>query len=1026
VLVAGGINGLGALSSAEVFDPVTKQWSSAPANMNMARYDHTATLLKDGRVLVAGGTNGAQALQTAEIFNGANWTYTHDLPFAGNDMLAPCANHTATLLPNGKVMLSGGEGPSVAHWFAQGFDVDFSTWQYQGDMQKRTKHTTVLMADGTLMNIGGYDGSNFLNSTDETYFTYSPDAAGFTSLSQRQPVISSVTASFNNGDTFTITSDSANFHGLSEAYGGGAGAMNASFFSPRIYMQQIDNPSGFLMDMTTSLYTLGSANFDWAATVSSITILTPSALSEMPHGWYEVREAANGQFSDGHIVQVTDPRPAGQATAPLGSVLGTSSITWNWNQGTLGSSDGYDIYSSSNNVFIATAAFVPAVTYTQTGLTPNTAISIGVNSYNAGGNSGPLSQSATYYTFASPPTALTILSASFETASLAWNSSNTPGTKFELSMCAGSDFADPLAISTPIAFNTNYTSTSAVLTQLSADTMYYFRVNAMNGAGFPTDYSNHPSTITVGAVNNLTGTAISSASINWAWGESQDNSVYYEIYDVTLGTANPVYISSTTDSSYLQQGLSANNPYSVAVRAAKVVGGSPVYGPYSYSGTIYTLAVPPDPASGNIFVNVSTGGFTANWTTNGNSTWTVYNVGISTDVTLSTSTLTKSTTLNNYMAFDGLQPNTLYYVGVKATNGNDVDTARTLLGSKYTLARPPLSVTPAIVGMSGVKLVWNGNGNPAGTVFEVRASTTALDMGTSYYLSVNPYLRVTGLLTSTSYYFDVAAVNGDTPGVVTSRTQAVPNALTLSGPEGAPQGSVGGTVNPGNTTVIDGFLPDNQEVTLTVPPQTFPAPTDLAIALSTADMETCTPYPICANPVRTVEVAMYSANNAPPQQPVTFTINYDSQHNCQSLPNTATADNLVLARYNATTGQCLPLETSIDLGNTRITATLNYFGVFALVYKTAAADLSRVVVYPNPFYTNRGNGFVTINNLPASTKVHIYTLSGNKIWEGASTTTGMIIWKAVNKSGQLVASGIYLAVIDSPVGKKVVKIAVER
>jgi hypothetical protein len=38
----------------------------------------------------------------------------------------------------------------------------------------------------------------------------------------------------------------------------------------------------------------------------------------------------------------------------------------------------------------------------------------------------------------------------------------------------------------------------------------------------------------------------------------------------------------------------------------------------------------------------------------------------------------------------------------------------------------------------------------------------------------------------------------------------------------------------------------------------------------------------------------------------------------------------------------------------------------------------------------------------------------------------MVIWKGVNKSGYLVASGVYLAVIDSSEGKKILKLAVER
>ncbi|MEI7530095.1 MAG: T9SS type A sorting domain-containing protein, partial [Elusimicrobiota bacterium] len=121
-----------------------------------------------------------------------------------------------------------------------------------------------------------------------------------------------------------------------------------------------------------------------------------------------------------------------------------------------------------------------------------------------------------------------------------------------------------------------------------------------------------------------------------------------------------------------------------------------------------------------------------------------------------------------------------------------------------------------------------------------------------------------------------------------------------------------------------------------------------------------------------------------------------------------------------------PLETKLDTGNRLVTATLNHFSDFQLIVKAAVSDLKSMRVYPNPFYTNRGNGYVTIDPVPANSKIRIYTLSGEKVWEGAAGTTGVIIWKGVNKSGEQVASGIYLAVIDSASGKKVTKIAVER
>ena len=69
-----------------------------------ARADHTATLLPNGLVLVTGGetlTNGR--LASAELYNPATgtWTTTGSLTTARN-------SHTATLLPNGLVLVTGG------------------------------------------------------------------------------------------------------------------------------------------------------------------------------------------------------------------------------------------------------------------------------------------------------------------------------------------------------------------------------------------------------------------------------------------------------------------------------------------------------------------------------------------------------------------------------------------------------------------------------------------------------------------------------------------------------------------------------------------------------------------------------------------------------------------------------------------------------------------------------------------------------------------------------------------------------
>ena len=71
-------------------------------SMNTARYFHTATLLPDGKVLVAGGFNEAN-VGSAELYDPETraWTYTGSLATARRA-------HTATLLPNGLVLVAGG------------------------------------------------------------------------------------------------------------------------------------------------------------------------------------------------------------------------------------------------------------------------------------------------------------------------------------------------------------------------------------------------------------------------------------------------------------------------------------------------------------------------------------------------------------------------------------------------------------------------------------------------------------------------------------------------------------------------------------------------------------------------------------------------------------------------------------------------------------------------------------------------------------------------------------------------------
>lgn len=67
VLVTGGRDNAGILSSAELYDPATNTWVSA-GSMNTARLGHTATRLGNGKVLITGGDGGA-SLAMAELYD---------------------------------------------------------------------------------------------------------------------------------------------------------------------------------------------------------------------------------------------------------------------------------------------------------------------------------------------------------------------------------------------------------------------------------------------------------------------------------------------------------------------------------------------------------------------------------------------------------------------------------------------------------------------------------------------------------------------------------------------------------------------------------------------------------------------------------------------------------------------------------------------------------------------------------------------------------------------------------------------
>lgn len=162
VLLTGGYNTQGEyLSSAELYHPTSETFTPA-GSLHGARAGHVAVRLKDDRVLLVGGVGpGWTFLSSAEVYEPLTGQFVPTGP-----MTLPRESHVAVVLDDGRVLIVGGHRGRRAnielHTSVEVYDVATGTFHSVGDMTvRRHKHDAVLLPDGRVLITGGTDERDY-------------------------------------------------------------------------------------------------------------------------------------------------------------------------------------------------------------------------------------------------------------------------------------------------------------------------------------------------------------------------------------------------------------------------------------------------------------------------------------------------------------------------------------------------------------------------------------------------------------------------------------------------------------------------------------------------------------------------------------------------------------------------------------------------------------------------------------------------------------------------------------------------
>ena len=137
--------------------------------MTIGRQQPTATLLPNGRVLITGGWSTEGSLSSAELYDPSSATFT-----STGSMSEGRYQNAAQLLPGGLVLVVGGEcsgdhcgGVSGPLASSELYDPATGTFYPGGQMgQPRYGFASAILSDGSVLILGGQDEAGMLQTAE--------------------------------------------------------------------------------------------------------------------------------------------------------------------------------------------------------------------------------------------------------------------------------------------------------------------------------------------------------------------------------------------------------------------------------------------------------------------------------------------------------------------------------------------------------------------------------------------------------------------------------------------------------------------------------------------------------------------------------------------------------------------------------------------------------------------------------------------------------------------------------------------